>query len=130
MTPKLQRTTPCDARERKGRLASAEGFWGDAEDLYVLGTGRNNSLVTLYVHAGIAAADVICCARLGMYSNSGNHADALELLDKAAPELKTALQRLISIKTLAGYGAAPISAKKLSEARTAAEKLTAAARLV
>jgi hypothetical protein len=33
----------------------------------------NNAFVTLCVHAGIAAADVICCARLGEYSRGEDH---------------------------------------------------------
>ncbi len=130
MTPKVQRTTPCGPHERKSRMVVAEGFWADAEDLTALGTGHGNSVVTLYVHAGIAAADIICCARLGRYSSSGNHADALLLLQQAAPELKPSLQRLVSVKSSAGYGVESMSAKKITEARAAADKLMTAARMV
>lgn len=128
MTPKTQRTKECTPTERAGRLQQAEGFWADAEDLAALGEASPNSIVTLYVHAGIAAADVICCAKLGEYSNTANHSDAQNLLKKADPTLEVSLARLVGMKTLAGYGAAPVSAARVTTARTAAEKLLTAAR--
>lgn len=128
MTPKNQRTKECSAAERAGRMQQAEGFWADAEDLAALGEASPNSIVTLYVHAGIAAADVVCCAKLGEYSNTPNHSDALTLLKKADPALEVSLSRLVGMKTLAGYGAATVSAQRVTTARTAAEKLLAAAR--
>lgn len=128
MTPKNQRTKDCSPADRAGRLQQAEGFWADAEDLAALGEASPNSIVTLYVHAGIAAADVICCAKLGEYSSTANHSDALNLLKKADPTLEVPLSRLIGVKTLAGYGAARVSAARVQTARSAAEKLLVAAR--
>ena len=128
MTPKNQRTKNCTAADRAGRLAQAEGFWQDAEDLRELGEASPNSIVTLFVHAGIAAADAICCAKLGEYSSSANHAEAITLLEKADPSLAPSLARLVGMKTAAGYGASPMSAQRVTTARGAAEKLVLAAR--
>ncbi|GAA5093612.1 hypothetical protein GCM10025760_24030 [Microbacterium yannicii] len=128
MTPKNQRTKSCSATERAGRLQQAEGFWSDAEDLQELGEASPNSLVTLYVHAGIAAADVVCCAKLGEYSNSANHSDAIALLEKADSSLAPSLARLVGMKTAAGYSVSSMSAQRVSTARSAAEKLMVAAR--
>ena len=41
-----------------------------------------DSHVTLCVHAGIAAADVICCARLGRHAHGENHDEAIGLIEK------------------------------------------------
>ncbi|UGT91976.1 hypothetical protein [Mycobacterium ostraviense] len=42
-----------------------------------------NAAVDLFVDAGIAAADVICCTRLGIYATGENHNEAVALLEKA-----------------------------------------------
>ncbi len=39
-----------------------------------------DAAVTLAVHAGIAASDVICCARLGEHAQGKNHGEATGLL--------------------------------------------------
>jgi len=69
------------AEIRGGRMRKATGFFEAAEDVSALddsGEARD-AVVTLYVHAGIAAADVICCARLGKHSSGDNHAEGLAL---------------------------------------------------
>ena len=59
-----------DAATLISELASDDSNLGDA-------------YITLCVHAGIAAADVICCARLGVHASGQDHAAAATLLDKA-----------------------------------------------
>lgn len=130
MTPKAPRTNECSASDRAGRIARAEEFWNDAADLHTLGGASPNTLVTLYVHAGIAAADAICCARLGEYSNSTNHSDAVALLKRADRALAAPLQRLINMKSAAGYGAAPMATQRVTDAQNAATKLMNAVRLL
>lgn len=127
MTPS-SRTRSCTEADRNGRREQAEGFCRDAEDLAVLGTASPNALVPLYVHAGIAAADVVCCARLGEYSMSSNHSDAVRILKSADESLAPAMQRLLSVKSAAGYGATPASAQRVTDTRNAALKLITAAR--
>lgn len=130
MTPKKVPVTPCDAADRRGRLEQALGFWRSAEDLRTLDEGQRNSIVSLYVLAGIAASDVICCARLGERSSSENHSDAVALLKRASPELVAPLQRLLSGKSAAAYGATPSSMHRQTEARTAALRLLDGARAI
>ncbi|GAA1469937.1 hypothetical protein [Microbacterium thalassium] len=127
MTPRAKRTVTCSPVERAGRQARAEEFWQSAEDLRELDDG-SNAVLSLYVLAGIAASDVVCCARLGEYSKSENHADAIGLLRRADPSLVPPLQRLLSRKSESAYGVAPMSATRVTEARSAADKLVRAAR--
>jgi hypothetical protein len=122
------RAVPCDAARRRARLRRALGFWDSAENLREL-DGDVNGYTSLYVLAGIAAADVICCARLGEHSQSENHADSVRLMRAADPDLAASLQRLLSGKSADAYGAAAVSATRAKEVRAAAERLVEAARL-
>lgn len=54
-----------------GRLAKARQFADAAHDVLALAGEADDvadAFVTLAVHAGIAAADVICCVRLGRHA--------------------------------------------------------------
>lgn len=65
------RTTDCNREMRAGRLAKAEQFSAAAETVEILAdedSDIGDAFVTLCVHAGIAAADVVCCARLGVHA--------------------------------------------------------------
>ena len=110
------------------RLQRAEGFWNSAENERELNADPN-AIAALYVLAGIAASDALCCTRLGKYSRSENHADATALIERVDPGLAAPLRRLLADKSLDAYGAAAVSPKRVDAARTAAEKLLAAARL-
>lgn len=70
----------CDSAVIAGRMSKAIEFF-DAADL--LGKEMANAAGELYVDSGIAAADVICCVRLGVHSNTGNHNEAVALLKQA-----------------------------------------------
>lgn len=129
MTPRKIRLASAAPGEKTARRARAIEFWRSAEDLAHL-DGDGNSIVSLYVLAGIAASDAICCAKLGEYSQSENHADALAVLKRASPELTGSLQRLLSRKTEWAYGGAAVSSSRVAEARAAASRLVEAARLV
>ncbi len=103
--------TPCNAQVRAGRLAKAQQFLAAAtliED--AVSDETADAYVTLCVHAGIAAADVICCARLGRHAQGDNHAEATALLRKAndADSAKR-LEVLLSMKSKAGYTHLPTS---------------------
>ncbi|MBX9472343.1 hypothetical protein [Microcella sp.] len=84
--------------------------------------------VTNAVHCGIAAADAICIVTLGEYSASGNHGEAVQLLKRAHPAASTSLQRLLAIKTKAGYSPTPASAADVQTALRAHEAILQAAR--
>lgn len=84
------RTTRADESVRRGRMAKAEQFAAAAELVHGLADEAADvadAYVTLCVHAGIAAADVICAARLGVHARGENHQEAVTLLataDRAA----------------------------------------------
>ncbi len=102
------RTKRCSPDVLRGRLAKAEQFWevagmvrdlADEQDPSEIG----DAYVTLCVHAGIAAADALCCAGLGEHAQGESHNDAVELLAKVDKEASRALRALLSLKTKAGY---------------------------
>ncbi|MGB3676699.1 MAG: hypothetical protein WA988_19890 [Candidatus Nanopelagicales bacterium] len=88
--------------------------------------------MTLCVHAGIAAADVICCAALGEHSLGQNHTDAVTLLKQASrePALARSLSMLLGVKTKAGYTSDMTSPEVRKQAARAAERLIQEARRI
>ncbi len=126
------RTVPCDATERAGRLSKAEQFYevsvmvddlyeGDAYDVA-------DAYVTLCVHAGIAAADVICCSALGVHARGENHNSAVELLETVDKTAAKDLASLLGMKTGAGYSSVPVSREKQRRAKRAVAALMEEAR--
>jgi hypothetical protein len=91
-----------------------------------------DAVATLCVHAGIAAADVICCKALGKFAIGGDHGEAADLLANVqnpnGKELAKRLKQLLAVKTKAGYTHQPVSTVELKRARRAAELLVIAAR--
>lgn len=74
--PQKLRTIAADESVRRGRLVKAEQFLqvaDDARELAVDDYEVADAAVTLYVHAGIAAADAICARRLGKHSRGQDH---------------------------------------------------------
>lgn len=63
----MTRTKKCTSRVIAGRLAKAEEFLDNAE-LLADDDDRRNAAAALFVDAGIAAADVLCCKRLGEHA--------------------------------------------------------------
>ena len=123
-------TKKCSAKDRARRLAKARQFI-DAAALVDEFTGDGQDLadayVTLCVHAGIAAADAICCARLGVHATGQDHSAATALLSQVDKSLAKDLQRLLGLKTKAGYSSAPSSAAdRRTAGRTAARLVEAA----
>jgi len=125
-------TRPCSPEIRRGRFLKAEGFLQAADDASALDdVGQlRDAVVTLYVHAGIAAADVICCARLGKHSSGENHAEAVNLLKTVGANSTRHLSTLLSVKTKAGYSHTPASEAEVKKAARAATKLVEEARAV
>ena len=103
-----------DAATLISELASDDSNLGDA-------------YITLCVHAGIAAADVICCSRLGVHASGQDHAAAAALLDQADAGLGKELRRLLGLKTKAGYSSAPSSVADQKVAGRASTRLIDAA---
>ena len=129
----MARTVPCGHAERVGRLRKADLFWeaaGMIDDLWDENQEIADVYVTLCVHAGIAAADVICCAALGKRSRGEGHAEAVSLLASVDVGASGHLSTLLAMKTRAGYSSVPSTAVQRRKAERAARSLLEAARLL
>jgi hypothetical protein len=123
----VQRKSPA------GRPKKADQFLLAAELVRDFATEGEvaDAYVTLCVHAGIAAADVICCTRLGTYSRGDNHAEAVGLLKKARETASAhRLETRLSMKTKAGYTYLPSSLAEVKRAGRAASELVEMAKRV
>lgn len=115
----------CDAVVTAGRMSKASEFF-DAAGL--LGEEMPNAAGDLYVDAGIAASDVICCARLGVHSNTGSHSEAAALLKKADSGSERHLNTLLNLKNKAACTHQDLTVAELKKLNRAAEHLVEAAR--
>jgi hypothetical protein len=88
----------------------------------------SDACVTLAVHAGIAAADVVCCAGLGRHHQGEDHRGAIDLLATVDAGLARHLKTLLDVKTLAGYSSDAITLASLKKAGRAMTALVNAAR--
>lgn len=119
------RTVAADASVRAGRLAKAKQFLQVADDALELAENEevSDAAATLYVHAGIAAADAICARALGKHARGENHQQAIQLLAGVNQDAAHALKTLLGMKTRAGYGHDPLGAQDLRRAARAARLL-------
>jgi dihydropteroate synthase len=125
-----QRTKSCPAATRAGRLQKAQQFFDAADMLEALVDDVSELIeasITLCIHAGIAAADVICCARLGKHALGENHAEAVEMLRSVDAAASKRLVTLLGMKTKSSYSAVASSPAERKRAMRAAEQLLAAA---
>lgn len=128
------RTRPCDRALTRGRLRKAEQFFAQAELIRELADDDSeaaDAYVSLYVLAGIAAADVICCAAMSVHALGESHQEAVQLLRQVRPggdDLARSLSALLGLKTRAGYTGEPVTAEMRRRGRRHAEKLVVAAR--
>lgn len=129
----MARTNPCRPDVRRGRLHKAVEFL-DAANLIADqagGEGENpDAFVILCIHAGIAASDVICCARLGQHAQGKDHNKAVTLLGQADSGSATHLRVLLSMKTKVGYGHTGTTAADAKRAGRSAEALVETAQRV
>ncbi|UKJ63466.1 hypothetical protein H1Q78_17745 [Cellulosimicrobium cellulans] len=112
-------------------MAKATQFAAAAHDVLDLADEAADvadAFVTLAVHAGIAAADVVCCVRLGRYSRSENHQDAVALLTAADGDAARHLSSLLRLKTRAGYSPSSVSSQDTVRAERAMDALVELAR--
>lgn len=125
-------TRRCTEATRSGRLAKARQFLLAAETIATVVEDRDisDAYVTLCVHAGIAAADVICCARLGEHHQGEDHQAAVALLAKADATAARKLKTLLDLKTRSGYSPTVTSRTDQRRASRAATALVHAAETV
>lgn len=129
------RLKKCDDEIVRGRLRKAEQFLDVAEMVRDLADDQadvGDALVTLCVHAGIAASDVICCKAFGHFVQGEDHRQAIGELANAPPDgdqLSKDLEALLQMKSRAGYAAPPVNSDQRKRAWRRAERLVEAARL-
>lgn len=121
------RTRQCSEAVRAGRLKKATEFHDAA---VLIEDQAPNAAVDLLVQAGIAAADAICCARLGVYSAGESHAEAIALLDKAERDMARHLRTLLSLKSKVAYSHQSVTTSDRKKAGRAALNLVEAARRI
>lgn len=117
----------CDSTVVTGRKSKAIEFFDAAE---LLGKEMANAAGDLYVDTGIAAADVICCVRLGVHSNTGNHTEAVALLKQADSGSERHLNTLLNLKNKAAYTHQDLTSAELKKMNRAAEQLVETAKRV
>lgn len=128
----MARISPCTPDTRRGRLRKAAQFL-DAANLIADQSGEAgnaDAFITLCIHAGIAASDVICCARLGRHAQGESHNEAVTLLGQADSGSAKHLRLLLSMKTKVGYSHTEATAADAKRAGRAAEALVETARRV
>lgn len=131
MTTRIRR---CDERIASGRLRKAEQFLAAAETIRDVTDDEEkigDAFVTLCIHAGIAAADAICCRGLGHFVQGDDHNQAIAELSKASSDggsLSNDLRALLQMKNRAEYGADSVSTEQRKRAWRRAESLVEAAR--
>ena len=127
MSPRSEnlRTVAAGEQIRKGRLSKARQFLQVADDARELAADEDvaDAAATLYVHAGVAAADAICAGALGAHSKGEDHQQAIELLATVDRASAKHLRTLLSMKTRAGYGHDPLSLQNLTKAERTAHAL-------
>jgi hypothetical protein len=118
---------PCDGALRRGRMINAERFL-EAAEVVATDPRLANPAVANCVDAGIAAADVICCATLGVHHHGPNHNDAVAMLVRVDKRAARHLDTLLGHKSAASYTGATMTATQVSRALRAATALVDAAR--
>jgi hypothetical protein len=121
MNPKV-----LDKSFQHGRLSKANQFALAASIFFddaMRSTDLADTYVTLAIHSGIAAADVICARELGEYSATSSHRDAVALLKRANTMAAEQLSRLLELKSKAGYGHRAVTEAETRIAERAHKKL-------
>jgi hypothetical protein len=127
--PSRSRTHRCTPATIAGRIKKANQFSSAAElvETFTREEDLADAYVTLCIHAGIAASDVITCERLGEHAQGDDHGEAVSLLAAVDRKLAEDLRALLGMKTKAGYSALPASAEDVKRARRSAKRLVDAA---
>jgi hypothetical protein len=73
---------------------------------------------------------VICCVRLGVHSNTGNHNEAVALLKQADSGSERHLNTLLTLKNKAAYTHQDLTSVELKKMNRAAEQLVETAKRV
>lgn len=129
----MVKTTGCPPEVQAGRLRKARGFLRAADIIepYISeDVNLADAYLTLCVHAGIAASDVICCAKRQMHSIDPDHKSAVAFLAEVDEPNSVHLDTLVSVKTQSGYTHIHATPELCENVKAAATVLVNAARLV
>lgn len=121
------RTRRCAQGFADGRLRKAIEFIEDAESIVALDGGAN-SAASLFVDAGIAASDVLCCRAMGVHAQGPDHNGAVQLLGKVDRSLAGDLRVLLRNKSRISYSDRPLPAGEFERVTRASVRLVEAAR--
>jgi hypothetical protein len=128
------KTIKAGAEEAKARLNSARAFVSVADLVYAEPDDPVLPLrgvaAAVAVLGGIAAADAICCVRLGEMFRGEDHAQALDLLARAHPEgarVKNDFVRLLGVKDMVHYQAIIVTPTEAATAIRQAKRILMAA---
>lgn len=135
MSPRSRgKTIKADAEVAKTRLDAARAFASVADLVYAEPDDPVLPLrgvaAAVAVLGGIAAADVICCVRLGEMFRGEDHAQAVDLLTRAHPEgarVKNDFVRLLGIKDKVHYQAIIVTPTEAATAIRQAKRILLAA---
>ena len=128
MAKKGGKSSTCGKGTAQSRLNIAREYQDLAHSKSDAETGAvRNAVAGNAVLAGIAAADAICCIRLGERSTSPDHADAVALLTKVDPKLAQKLATLIGSKPISHYGENFVGIETLKSCLRAMDQLILAA---
>lgn len=128
MATKRGKSSVCGRKSAQDRLDVAREYQELAHSKSNLETGAvRNAMAGNAILAGIAAADAICCIRLGERSTSSDHSDAVLLLAKVNSELAQKLSTLIGSKPTSHYGENFIGIETLKSCLRAMDQLVLAA---
>lgn len=101
----MAKTVRCTDTLTAGRLHKARQFWAAAQTIEALADDKGDiadASVTLAVHAGMAAADVICCSKLGQHARGDDHDEAVALLAQVNRPRANDLAALLRMKNPVG----------------------------
>ena len=129
----MVKTIGCPPEVQAGRLRKANGFLRAADIIephIAEDFNLADAYVTLCVHAGIAAADVICCATRQLHSIDPDHKSAVAFLAEVDQPNSVHLDTLISVKTQSSYTHIHATPNLCEDVKNAATALVTAARLV
>lgn len=124
------RAAMASPQDRAARLRKSQQFAlaaGVIEDYADGDRDLDDAYVTLCVHAGIAASDVICMKRLDKYSRGEDHREAVAMLHNVDGALAKHLDTLLSMKTKAGYSTVSVASVDVTRAGRAMRALVEAA---
>ncbi len=122
------RTRPCDRNDARKRHATARAYF-DVGDLIADEELQSEMLtvaVGVFVLAGIAASDAICCARLLKHARGQDHRQGSTVLASATPDgrdLAKKLDKLLALKDTAHYSTNIITTSDAANARRWARDL-------